>query len=394
MVNVDSRQTVQRSSFPTVDWCSLPMAKDRGAGWEVMRNAGPVVEIDGWFYLTQRQEVLFALRNPELFSSQKIYDNLGSPLPLIPLGIDPPAHTRYRHLLQPFFSPKSLSTLLPSLQRQAVDLMDRATQGQECEAMSEIAVPYPSQVFLTLFGLPVEDRDRLIHWKDVSIGMSETNKQPDEADLTSAMEFLGYLHEAVAGKRAYPAEDILSQLLTGEDALDDTEALGLCFLFVLAGLDTVTSAIGFSLLALARDPQLRAKLIEDPTQVRVFIEDVVRLEPPAVIVQRVTTEEVTIGDITLPADAPIRLCLGAIGRDETDDISRADIVLDSKIHPHWGYGGGPHRCLGSHLARIELSLVVEEWLKRVPDFGIKPGVEPEIEFPHNTFALKTLPLVW
>lgn len=385
------------SSRPTVladsSWDDLPMAKDRSVGWKVMRDAGPVVVMDDWYYLTQREDVLFALRNPDVFSSARIYDNLGSPFPLIPLGIDPPEHTRYRQILQPFFSPKALGSLLPSLQQQSVELIDRVAQGGECEAVREIAIPYPSQVFLTLFGLPLEDRDRLIHWKDVSIGLSD-NPQPSEADLTSMMEFLGYLKEAVDSKRAQPGDDILSKLLVGDDALDDNEAFGLCFLFVLAGLDTVTASLGFSLYALAQDPELRAALVADPDQIRVFVEDAVRLEPPAPILQRMTTQDIEIGGTTIPKDAQVRVCLGAVGRDGTDAVSEEKYVLDGKVHPHWGFGGGAHRCLGSHLARMELTLIVGEWLKRVPEFSVKPGVQPEIEWPSPTFGLKELPLVW
>jgi cytochrome P450 len=105
-----------------------------------------------------------------------------------------------------------------------------------------------------------------------------------------------------------------------------------------------------------------------------------------------TTEEVTIGGVTFPPDTRIRLCLAAINRDDSDAISTNDVVMDGKVHAHWGFGGGPHRCLGSHLARMELTLIVEEWLKRVPDFELAPGPDPQIVFPANTFGLGSLML--
>ncbi|OOK76831.1 cytochrome P450 family protein [Mycobacterium kansasii] len=86
--------------------------------------------------------------------------------------------------------------------------------------------------------------------------------------------------------------------------------------------------------------------------------------------------------------------MAAINRDGTDAMSTDELVMDGKVHRHWGFGGGPHRCLGSHLARLELTLVVGEWLKRIPDFGLAPGYTPEIQFPSKSFALKTLPLRW
>ncbi|HXO50485.1 MAG TPA: cytochrome P450, partial [Mycobacterium sp.] len=321
-------------------WAELPMAADRGIGWKELRDAGPVVFMDDWFYLTRREDVLAALRNPELFSSKRAFDMLGSPLPLVPISFDPPEHTRFRKILQPFFSPHTLSAMLPALQQQAVEIVDAAAAKGECDVMADIAVPYPSQVFLTLFGLPLRDRDRLIAWKDAVIALAD-RPTLDGVDLTPALELFGYLTEAITERRQNPGRDILSQVLTGDDPLDDAEAIGLSYLFVLAGLDTVTSTMGSALLELARSPRLRATLRDDPEQVTVFVEEIVRLEPPAPIVPRVTTDTVTVAGVRLQAGTPVRLCLAAINRDDSDDISTNDVVMDGKVHRHWGFGGGP-----------------------------------------------------
>jgi cytochrome P450 len=382
---------VETLGVPELSFVSLPMAADRGVGWKTVRDAGRVVFIDGWFYLSHREDVLAALRNPELFSSKKAFDVLGAPLPLVPISTDPPEHTRFRKILQPFFSPHTLNEMLPSLQKQAIEIVDEIAKKGECEVVAELAIPYPSQVFLTLFGLPLEDRDRLIAWKDSVIALADSPTL-EGADLTPAMELLAYVSQAINERRANPGPDILSQVLTGEDPLDDTEAMGLSFLFVLAGLDTVTAAMSTALLELARNPELRATLREDPGQIDVFVEEIVRLEPPAPMLPRVTTAEVTIGDITLPADTQVRLCVGAINRDDSDEISTNDVVMDGKVHRHWGFGGGPHRCLGSHLARMELKLILDEWLKRIPEFSLEAGYEPHIIFPAQTFALERVPL--
>jgi len=376
---------------PELSFAGLPMAADRGVGWKAVRDAGRVVYIDGWYYLSHREDVLAALRDPGLFSSKKAFDVLGSPIPLVPIAFDPPEHTRFRKILQPFFSPHTLKEMLPSLQKQALDIVDDIAKRGECEVVADLAIPYPSQVFLTLFGLPPEDRDKLIPWKDSVIALAESPSL-EGVDLTPAMELVAYLAEAISERRANPGPDILSQVLSGDDALDDTEAMGLSFLFVLAGLDTVTAAMTSALLELARNPELRATLREDPDQMSVFVEEIVRLEPPAPMLPRVTTAEVTIGDVTLPPDTMVRLCVAAINRDDSDEISTNDVVMDGKVHRHWGYGGGPHRCLGSHLARMELTLVLDEWLKRVPEFSVEPGYEPHIIFPAQTFTLERVPL--
>jgi cytochrome P450 len=239
--------------------------------------------------------------------------------------------------------------------------------------------------------LPLKDLGRLLVWKDSVIALAEAPSL-DGVDLTPAMELVAYLAEAINERRANPGPDILSQLLTGEEPLDDAEAMGLSFLFVLAGLDTVTAAMSSALLELARRPELRETLRKDPDQMSVFVEEIIRLEPPAPMLPRVTTAEVTIGDITLPPDTLVRLCVAAINRDDSDEISTEDIVMDGKVHRHWGFGGGPHRCLGSHLARMELTLVLDEWLKRIPEFSLEAGYEPHIAFPAATFGLTRVPL--
>ncbi|MDT5100888.1 MAG: hypothetical protein QOC76_4625 [Mycobacterium sp.] len=390
-MTTEQEDQVDTYGAPKLEWAKLPMAADRSVGWAAARDTGPVVYMDGWFYLTRRDDVLDALRKPEVFSSKKAFDMLGSPLPLVPIAFDPPEHTRFRHILQPFFSPHTLGEMLPALQQQAVDIVAALAARGECEVMADIAIPYPSQVFLTLFGLPLEDRDRLIAWKDAVINLAD-RPSLEGLDLTPALELFSYLTDAINERRQHPERDILSQVLTGEHPLDDAEAIGLSYLFVLAGLDTVTSSMGSALLELARNPELQAALRGDPEQIKVFIEEIVRLEPPAPLVPRVTTEAVTIGDVTLPAGSQVRLLLGAINRDESDEISTNHVVMDGKVHRHWGFGGGPHRCLGSHLARMELTLIIDEWLKRVPAFELAPGYTPEIIFPANTFVLASLPL--
>ncbi|HTY31988.1 cytochrome P450 [Mycobacterium sp.] len=383
----------QPGSFhlPRLEYTKLPMADDRGVGWKTLRDAGPVVFMNGHYYLTRREDVLAALRNPKVFSSRLALQPPGSPLPVIPLAFDPPEHTRYRKILQPYFSPQGLSKSRPVLQRHAAEMIAELAGRGKCDAMADFARLYPFQVFLDLYGLPVEDRDRVIDWKDAIIA---DKPYLSPADFEKAHELLAYLTDAIAQRRENPGSDMLSQVMTGEGDFTDLELLGMSHLLILAGLDTVTAAIGFSLYELARRPQLRDQLRDNPRQIRVFIEEIVRLEPSAPVAPRVTTEIVTVGGMTLPAGTPVRLCMAAVNRDGTDAMSTDELFMDGKVHRHWGFGGGPHRCLGSHLARIELTIIVAEWLKQIPDFEVPADYAPEIKFPSKTFALKELPLHW
>jgi cytochrome P450 len=258
--------------------------------------------------------------------------------------------------------------------------------------MADFARLYPFQVFLDLYGLPLEDRDTLIGWKDAIIG--------DKEYLTVAefgagqVEMFEYLSKVVQQRRENPGSDMLSQVMTGPGDFTDLELLGMSHLLILAGLDTVTAIIGFSLFELARRPQLRAELRDNPRQIRVFIEEIIRLQPPAPVAPRIVTEFVNVGGMTLPPGSQVRLCMAAINRDGSDAWSTDDLVMDGKVHRHWGFGGGPHRCLGSHLARIELTVIVAEWLKQIPEYELPEGYIPEIKFPSKSFALKSLPLRW
>jgi cytochrome P450 len=377
--------------LPRLEFSKLPMAADRGVGWKTLRDAGPVVFMNGHYYLTRREDVLAALRNPKVFSSRLALQPPGSPIPVVPLAFDPPEHTRYRKILTPFFSPHGLSKSRPVLERHAADMIAAFADRRECEAMAEFARLYPFQVFLDLYGLPLEDLDRVIAWKDAIVADKPFLTQEDMAAGYKLME---YLAEAIAQRRQNPGSDMLSQVMASEGNFTDLELLGMSHLLILAGLDTVTAAIGFSLFELARRPQLREALRDNPKQIRVFIEEIVRLEPSAPVAPRVTTQIVNVGGMTLPAGTPVRLCMAAVNRDDTDAMSTNDLVMDGKVHRHWGFGGGPHRCLGSHLARIELTVIVAEWLKQIPDFELPPGYTPDIKFPSKTFALKTLPLRW
>jgi cytochrome P450 len=377
--------------LPRLEYSKLPLGADRGVGWKTLRDAGPVVFMNGHYYLTRREDVLAALRNPKVFSSRLALQPPGSPLPVVPLAFDPPEHTRYRKILQPYFSPQGLSESRPVLQRHATEMIAKFARRGECEAMADFARIYPFQVFLDLYGLPLEDLDRVIAWKDAIVA---DKPYMTKEDLDKGHELLAYLSDAIQQRRQNPGSDMLSRVMYGDGDFSDLELLGMSHLLILAGLDTVTAAIGFSLFELARRPELRDALRDNPKQIRVFIEEIVRLEPSAPVAPRVTTEIVTVGGMTLPAGTHVRLCMAAVNRDDSDAMSTNDLVMDGKVHRHWGFGGGPHRCLGSHLARIELTIIVAEWLKQIPDFALPSGYSPEIKFPSKTFALKELPLHW
>ena len=387
--------TVTKGSFRFSD---APMQRDRTAGWRFVREAGDVFQdADGTWYLTSLEAVRFAHRSPDIFSSARAFDELGSPVPLIPLAIDPPDHVRYRRILDQMLAPRVVNALENGLRAQIRDLIGAFSGRGTCDVVGDIARLYPTQVFLTLFGLPVADRDRIIQWSEAIIENATVGSgDPPPEVIENAMALFVYLQGHVEKKRAEPGDDMLSRILalSDEDAWSDQEVLGLCFLFTLAGLDTVAAEIGFVMLHLARNPELRARVVADPDSVMPAIEEILRLELPAPTTPRVTVRDVEVCGVTIPAGSPVMLCLATANR-EAALAPRPDVVdLEQADRNHLSFGGGIHRCLGAHLARRELRLVVEEFHKVIPDYEVAPGFEPEIVWPSGTFHLRSLPLVF
>jgi cytochrome P450 len=381
----------------TANLNDLPFAEDRSRAWRELREAGEAVTSGEEIVLTSASAVEFAAKKPEIFSSARAFDRLGSPVPLVPIAIDPPDHTRFRRMLDPFFSPKKMAEREPELRRQAGELIDAIVPKGECDVVPDLATPFPSQVFLTLFGLPMADRDRLVQWKDSILEFTDPSSAEATPEvLAHAMELFTYLTEHIAERRAdTTGSDMLTELMhnTADGAMSDNEILGLCFMFVLAGLDTVTSAVGFSLAKLAGDADLRHRVSNDYTLIPAFIEDMLRVDGPVPFAPRVTTEEVEVAGRVVPKDTTVMLSYGSADRDPRRYEDADSVHLESKA-VHFAFGRGPHRCLGSHLARLELRLILEEWHTRIPEYTLADGKEPQMPWPTGTMALKSVPLTF
>lgn len=376
-----------------ISLAEAPMAGDRGAGWAYVRSGGDVFEADGMWYLTSLEAVQFAHRHPELFSSAAIQQMLGAPVPLVPLAIDPPNHLRFRKVLDPMFAPRVINAMEDSLRAQVREMITGFADRGSCDVMADLARLYPTQVFLTLFGMPIEHRDMYLGWVETLIEKSATPEASDEV-MAAGLALFAYLQEFITEKRATPGDDLLSKIMaiSGDEAWTDDELMGMCFLFTLAGLDTVTATIGFVMYHLAHDAELRRRLIADPSLVGPTIEEIIRLENSAPTTPRNTTRDVEVCGVTIPAGSVVMLVLGSANRDETRFANPNSIDVDQAERGHLGFGGGIHRCLGSHLARRELRLVVEEFHRLIPDYSIAPGVEPKVVWPSGTLHFKSLPL--
>ncbi|GAA3964083.1 cytochrome P450 [Actinomadura viridis] len=373
------------------------MADDRGAGYAVLRAAGPVVLTDAGYVVTTRALAEHVFKHPEIFSSRRAFDTLGSPVPLVPIAFDPPDHTRYRRLLQPFFTPRAAAALEDSARASAAKLIDAVIGRGSCDAVADLARPVPAEVFLSLFGLPAADLDRLLAWREVIIQLADfsgAGAPPPEA-LESANELFGYVSAHVADCRAGKAGGLLRSLFEAEtdEPFTDEEAIGLCFLFVLAGVDSVTNALSLMFAKLAEDAALRRDLAADPGLIPSAIEELLRVDPANAVIPRVATQDVELAGVRIPAGSPVGVAVGAANRDP-GDLEAPDEFDPRRQYNHLTWGSGPHRCLGVHLARVELRVVLEEWHRRIPEYELAPGPRPHVDWPTGVMGISSVPIVF
>ncbi|HUZ55459.1 MAG TPA: cytochrome P450 [Streptosporangiaceae bacterium] len=374
----------------------LPLAQSRTAAYQIMRDAGPVVrDAHGAYLVSDAEAVSYVLRHPDLFSSKRAFDSLGSPIPIVPVASDPPEHTRYRQLLGPFFGVRGTARWLPEVRSLAAGLIDGFIERGRCDLVADFAIPLPAQVFLTLFGLPLGDRDRLIAWKEAVLGAVGISgaEPPSDSSIALAAELYEYLVSHIAERRG--GTDVLSQLLadSSEQRLTDEEVLGLSFLFVLAGLDTVTSALSMAFAALASQPALRQQIVDDPAMIPDAVEELLRFDGPVVTVPRVATQDVEVAGQVIPADSYVAVAIGAANRDPAGHQD-PDAIDFRRNEGHLAFGAGPHGCLGAHLARLEMRVALEEWHRRIPDYQLAPGASTTADWPAALVGLDSLPLVF
>lgn len=353
----------------------------------------PLVLISGY------EDVKYALRHPELFSSARDPVDLGTPRPLIPLQVDPPDHARYRRLLDPLFSPKATDAMEPAMRELASRLLNGFADRDGCDFHAEFSVPFPCTIFLRLFGLPLEHLDQFLAWKDAIIRPVADDPFDSEA-VKGVRDRAGaaidsYFEAVIKERRREPGDDLLSRFLTTEvqgERLSRDEILGMCYLFLLGGLDTVTASLDCMVARLAMHHAERRRLVEDPSVVASAIEELLRFETPVTVVPRMVTRATTVGDVELTSGTRVMLVLGAADTDEQAFSGADQVDFERCANRHFAFGGGPHRCLGSHLARRELRVAMEELHRRIPEYSVAPGVD--LAYTPGIRQIEHLPLVF
>ena len=363
------------------------MAANPQPVWKMLRDDMPVLPIDGMLssravLLSRKEDIMETLRHPEIFSSNMDAVDLKNKRPMIPLQIDPPEHKKFRKLLDPIFAPRKMQAMDAEVSALVNNLIDGFIDKDEVDFAKEFSVPFPSVVFLTLLGLPPEDLDTFLTMKDGIIrpdhvtGRPRDSKEASDYQQKIADSVYDYFNQVLDKRELERRDDLLSLFLDADvegHRLTREDILDICFLFLIAGLDTVTATLDCMFSFLAQNPDHRRQLVEDPSIIPNAIEELLRWETPVMSIARVAVTDTELGGCPVHSGDQLMVMIGSANTDEAEFPDGDVVRFDREVNPHIAFGGGIHRCLGSHLARLELRVALREWHKRIPDYEVVPG---------------------
>ena len=332
----------------------------------------------GFWSITRHADLIEVNREPQRFSSAEqgiSIQDLGEEGVMVRemmLYMDPPRHTRYRRLVNKGFTPRMIGLLETGLRSKAQLILDNVVEAGQCDFVIDISAELPLQAIAELMGVPAEDRHKLFEWSNRMIGIDDPEFEGDrESSGAAAAELYMYANSLAAEKRQQLTDDILSKLLGAEidgDELTETEFDMFFMLLAVAGNETTRNATSHGMRALLDNPDQFDKLKANPELLPSAIEEILRWATPVLHFRRTAMEDYELGGKQIKKGDKVVIWHISANRDETvfEDPFRFDIERTPNDHIAFG-GGGAHFCLGANLARMELNLIFNEILRRVPD---------------------------
>lgn len=367
---------------------------------ELQRESRPYLRTDeagGYWVFTDHDLILEGLQHPELFSNSVMVPvDPDPPYKWIPIMLDPPEHGKWRRLLGLYFSPGRVERLEAEQRQFAVDLIEEFKASGSVDFYQEFAQRFPTTIFLQILGLPIEKLDDFMVWEDKILHPAADE---DRMVAFAAMqEVMGYFGGLIHERRADPdslGDDIISHAITWQidgAPVADEELLSCLLLLFMAGLDTVAAQLSYAMYHLAKHPEHRRVLVDDPSRVPGAVEELMRAYP---IVQtaRKATQDVEFNGCPIKAGDMVAFPLGMAGRDPQHFERGGEVDLEAGAVRHISFGAGPHRCLGSHLARQEMVVALQEWHRLIPDYTIADESKV-LEHSGGVYSLNCLPLAW
>jgi cytochrome P450 len=356
----------------------IERAGDVQLGYHTLHTEAPDIFYsprNGGFWVITRLDLMSrVLRDPEHFSSRVVEipryesDNL-----MIPLNLDPPDHLPFRMVLMRHFDPKSIRAMEPNIRSWANRLIDAFFDKGSCEFSEDIGAGFPVSVFMQLMGYPLE---RFAEFRQIMHDFFSPAMVSQRVQLQNRI--IGIVSEYFELRRREPRDDLLTKLLNEKvngRPLTNAELNSMGFLLFLAGLDTVANTLTFTFNYLAQDPKLQARLVAQPDVIPNFVEEALRrfsiVQQPRICSKNIELEGATIreGDMVVCS-------LPMAGMDERKNPRPELFDIDRQNRAHIAFSIGPHTCIGNYLARVEMRVFTEEWIKRIPVFQRRAGLKP------------------
>jgi cytochrome P450 len=356
----------------------------------------------GYWVFTQYDAVRDIYKNPQIFSSESITPWEPEPVyRFIPTQIDPPNHIKYRRLLNKWFSPAQMDAAEPMVRDICRRLVAETAPLGHCDFVNEWALRYPTEGFLGVIGAPLKDADAFLGWVDDFFAGFGGDPNGLERMVNAVGAIKQYWADALAERQGEsgPREgDLTSYLLyTPLDdgtSLTDVEIVDMLLVLTLAGLDTTRAELGYMFHHLALNPADRKRLIEEPEIIPYAVEETLRLYTIIFGDGRKVAVDTEFHGVNLKKGDMVYAIVSAANRDPSVYDRAEEYVVDRKNNHHFGFASGPHRCLGMHLARREMAIGVDEWLKAIPDFTIGGPDDLQERGGSSMMSLNHLPLRW
>ncbi|UPJ61512.1 cytochrome P450 [Bradyrhizobium sp. 192] len=344
--------------------------------WQSLRDRCPVahtVRYSGVYFPTRYADIREVAYHPDRFSSRRVVVREGEyRVNAPPITSDPPEHRPMRMALIAPFTPQEVAKLEPQTRRVCNELIDRIRSQDRCDGAVDYAQHIPVRIIAHMLGIPAEDGDQFRSWITMALQEGVTN----QAALKQAeQEIADYFARQIAARRRAPGDDLVSFLIAARrpdgQPFSDGQVLGALRLLLVAGIDTTWSAIGSSLWHLATHPADRERLVREPALLESAIEEFLRAYSPVTMAREIV-DDTELGGCPMRKSEMVMVSFPAANRDPEKFADPDTVRIDRAENPHVAFGLGIHRCIGSNLARMEMRIALEEWLKRVPDFTLDP----------------------
>jgi cytochrome P450 len=344
----------------------------------------------GTWMLTKAADIREMLQRTDLFSSaQPRSAAMGETWKFVPLEMDPPEHAIYRTPLSPLFSPARVKQLEERMREIAIELIDGIKDKGECEFVREFGEPFPVRLFLQLMGLPESELPKFRNWADTIVHDREQRG-------VAMAEVKNFLQSQIAERRAKPGDsDLVTAVIAmqaGERPFNDDEVLGAVFLLFIGGLDTVVSSLAHHFRYLAEHEHDQQRLRGDASLIPDAVEELFRAFS-VVTTARFVAQDVEFAGVQMKQGDAVTASTVLSNTDPEEFASPEVVDITRSPNRHNAFSYGPHRCLGSHLARREIQIALEEWLKRIPTFRVRPGAEIRA-LGGGVLGIESLPLIW